>query len=128
MSCHHKVNFPGECYINCMPLNRGNSCGLGDMFGSNFQEARRESRTDFSVTHSTTVLPAHYFAIGNKCFGYIFVYCLVVSQQFVVIMFIFLRGEVNFVVIQDDKTVWSASVDWRPGSLESCNLQRCHMS
>lgn len=101
-----------------MPLNRGNSCGLGDMFGSNFQEARRgtvsaESCTDFFfVVHSTTVVPAHYLAIGNKCFGNIFVYCLVVSQQFVVIMFIFLRGEVNFVVIEADKTVRSTSVDW----------------
>ena len=66
----------------------------------------------FFVVHSTTVVPAHYLAIGNKCFGNIFVYCLVVSQQFVVIMFIFLRGEVNFVVIEADKTVRSTSVDW----------------
>lgn len=84
-------------------------------FGSNFQEARRESCTDFFCYSQQPVLPAHYFAIGNKCFGCVFVYCLVVSQQFVVIMFIFLRGEVNFVAIEADKTVRSASVDWRPG-------------
>lgn len=118
VSCHHKVNFPRERHINCMPLNRGNSRGPGDMFGSSFQEARSgtvsaASCTDFSVAQSSTVLPTHYFAIGNKCFGYVFVYCLVVSQQFVVIMFIFLRGEVNLALIKANKTVWSASVDWR---------------
>lgn len=32
------------------------------------------------------------------------VYCLVVSQQFVVIMLIFLRGEVKFVLTEDEKT------------------------
>lgn len=39
-----------------------------------------------------------------------------VSQQFVVIMLIFSRGEVNFMVIEADRTVRSASVDWKPGS------------
>lgn len=118
MSCHHKVNFPREHHINCMPLNRGNSCGLGDMFGSNFQEAKREKERELhwcSVPHSSSRLPAHYFAIGSKCFGCVFVYCLVVSQQFVVLMFIFLRGEVNFLLIEDDKTVCNTSVVWRPG-------------
>lgn len=77
---------------------------------NNFQEARRGtvsegSSTNFSVAHNSRVLPAHYFAIGNKCFGYIFAYCLVVSQLFVVVMLIFLRGEVNFVVIEADNTM-----------------------
>lgn len=35
-----------------------------------------------------------------------------VSQQFVVIMLIFLRGGVNFEVIEDDKSVEGASVGW----------------
>lgn len=93
-----------------MPLNRGNSRSPGDTFGRNFQEAcsiiaSAASSTDFSVVYSSTVLPTHYFAIIDidRYFDYIIVYCIVVSQQFVVIMLIFLAVRVNLALI---KTAW----------------------
>lgn len=92
VSCHHKVNFPEDTKTNCNTIQMALEL---EKCLAVISKKSVNTRPSLFVAHSTTS-PWN----GGKCFG-IFVNVSVVSQQLVVVIFLFSSG-VNVLAIQTD--------------------------